>query len=200
MTLLAAAGALGYLVGSVPFSFIVARCTGIADVRAVGSGNVGATNVMRSAGRIPGVIALILDLGKGVAAVLLCGSLAGGEAGASVGAVSAVVGHVFPVWLGFRGGKGVATGAGAFIMLAPGAALAGVVGFALALVAFRIVSLASIVASATMAACAFALDYHRRIAWSAAAVAGLVIAMHARNVLRVLRGTESRIGPRQERS
>jgi len=117
-----------------------------------------------------------------------------------VGAVSAVVGHVFPVWLGFRGGKGVATGAGAFIMLAPGAALAGVVGFALALVAFRIVSLASIVASATMAACAFALDYHRRIAWSAAAVAGLVIAMHARNVLRVLRGTESRIGPRQERS
>lgn len=194
---MAAAGGLGYLIGSVPFSFLVARCTGIADVRAVGSGNVGATNVMRSAGKVPGIIALLLDVGKGVAAALLCGTVGGGESGAALGAVFAVVGHVFPVWLGFRGGKGVATGAGAFLVLAPGSALAGLVGFLLALGAFRIVSLASIAASASMAACAVALGYPRAIVWSSAAVALLVIAMHGGNVVRILRGTENRVGSRQ---
>jgi hypothetical protein len=117
-TVLALASA--YLLGSLPFSFLVARFFGVKDVRAVGSGNVGATNVMRSAGKVAGILAFLLDAAKGALAVLLAQRLFG-EASplGPAAAAAAVAGHMYPVWLGFRGGKGVATGAGAFLPLAP---------------------------------------------------------------------------------
>ena len=104
-----------YLIGSIPFSFLVARAFGVADVRRVGSGNVGATNVLRSAGKAAGAVALGLDVAKGALAVALAQRLAPGDPVLpAVAAAVAVLGHIYPVWLGFRGGKGVATGLGAF--------------------------------------------------------------------------------------
>ena len=101
----------GYLLGSIPFSFLVARLFGVADVRKVGSGNVGATNVARTAGKGPGLVAFLLDAGKGAAAVALAARFAGSPWPVFAGAL-AVLGHMFPPWLGGKGGKGVATGAG----------------------------------------------------------------------------------------
>src|SRR5262245_50737437 len=102
---------IGYAIGSIPFSFLVARLAGIEDVRTVGSGNVGATNVMRSAGKIPGIIALVLDGLKGAGTVWVARALGASERDVCIAGLCAVIGHLFPVWLGFRGGKGVATGA-----------------------------------------------------------------------------------------
>ena len=119
-----------YLLGSIPFSYLVARTRGV-DVRTVGSGNVGATNVMRSAGKAAGIAAFVLDAAKGALAALLARKVAPGLAVPPLAAVAAIVGHMYPVWLGFRGGKGVATGAGAFLPLAPLATVAGLVAFAL---------------------------------------------------------------------
>ena len=137
-----------YLVGSIPFSFLVARGFGVADVRRVGSGNVGATNVLRSAGRMAGGLALLLDAAKGAAASLLAMKLVPDqELTWALAAVAAVLGHMYPVWLRFQGGKGVATGLGAFAPLAPGAAVGGTVLFLLTLATTRYVSLGSIVGS-----------------------------------------------------
>ncbi len=109
-----------YFLGAMPFSFLVARLFGVKDVRAVGSGNVGATNVMRSAGKGAGILALLLDGSKGAVAVLLArGLTARRMPTVCVAGLVAMMGHLFPVWLGFRGGKGVATGAGLFLPLAP---------------------------------------------------------------------------------
>ena len=127
-----------YLIGSIPFSFLVARARGV-DVRRVGSGNVGATNVMRSAGTAAGLVAFALDAAKGAGAAWLAKELTGDASPEMAGvlpaaaAALAVLGHVFPVWLGFRGGKGVATGAGAFVPLAPVAAAVAIGAFALVL-------------------------------------------------------------------
>jgi glycerol-3-phosphate acyltransferase PlsY len=145
-TVLALASA--YLLGSLPFSFLVARFFGVKDVRAVGSGNVGATNVMRSAGKVAGILAFLLDAAKGALAVLLAQRLCG-EASplGPAAAAAAVAGHMYPVWLGFRGGKGVATGAGAFLPLAPLATAVGLSTFGLILAMTRYVSVASMSAA-----------------------------------------------------
>src|SRR5512136_2326876 len=116
--------AASYLLGSIPFSFLVARAFGVRDVRRVGSGNVGATNVLRSAGKAAGVLAFLLDAGKGAAAVALAARLVPGEpALPAAAALAAIVGHMYPMWLRFEGGKGVATGLGAFAPLVPMASL-----------------------------------------------------------------------------
>lgn len=184
-----------YLLGSVPFSFFVARWFGVKDVRQVGSGNVGATNVMRSAGKGAGLLAFVLDAGKGAAAAWLAGLV---EPPASIvpplAAAAAVLGHMYPVWLGFRGGKGVATGAGAFVPLAPAATAGALVVFAVTAGLTRYVSLGSVAGAAALATFAFILGSPPAVSWTAAFVAALVIWKHRANLQRLGKGTESRIG------
>jgi glycerol-3-phosphate acyltransferase PlsY len=183
-----------YLLGSIPFSYLVARRFGVADVRRVGSGNVGATNVMRAAGRTAGALALLLDASKGAAASLVAQRLAPGPFAPSVAAVLAVLGHMFPVWLSLRGGKGVATGAGAFLPLAPWAVAGGVVAFGVTAAATRYVSLGSCIGSIALAALAFSTSSSAATPWCATAAAALVVLKHRENLQRIAAGTESRLG------
>jgi glycerol-3-phosphate acyltransferase PlsY len=186
-----------YLLGSIPFSYLVARRWGIRDVRQVGSGNVGASNVMRAAGVLPGLLALLLDALKGGAAAMLAQRLDLGNWLPAGAASLAVVGHLFPVWIGFRGGKGVATGAGAFLPLAPLAAGAGLLSFGLALVATRYVSVSSLAGTATLAAATFALGSPAPVCAAAVVVASLIFWRHRGNLERLRAGSESRMGRRQ---
>jgi glycerol-3-phosphate acyltransferase PlsY len=191
--------AVAYLIGSIPFSFLVARAFGVHDVRRVGSGNVGATNVLRNAGKAAGALALLLDAGKGAAASALAGKLAPGDAVLpAAAAVAAVVGHMFPVWLRFEGGKGVATGLGAFAPLAPRAALAALLAFAVVAAGTRYVSLGSVAGGAALAALAFALRGPDPVAIAAAFTFALVVFRHRSNLRRILGGTERRMGQPRE--
>ena len=190
-----AVAALAYAVGSVPFSFLVARAFGVADVRRVGSGNVGATNVARSAGKAAGLLAFLCDASKGALAVGLAFVLFPGRpALAALAAVAAVVGHMYPVWLGFEGGKGVATGFGAFAPLVPAAALAALVAFAAVAALSRYVSIGSIAGALTLPAVAFAIAGPAPAAWAAAATAALVLWRHRSNLRRILDGLAPRRG------
>lgn len=191
--------AVAYLIGSIPFSFLVARAFGVHDVRRVGSGNVGATNVLRNAGKMAGALALLLDVGKGAAATALAGRLAPGDGSLpAAAAFAAVVGHMYPVWLRFEGGKGVATGLGAFAPLAPKAALGALVVFGLVAAAVRYVSLGSVAGALAMAGLVLALRGGDPVALAAAATAALVVFRHRSNLRRILGGTERRVGPPKE--
>lgn len=190
-------GLLGYALGSLPFSFIVARLFGVKDVRKVGSGNVGATNVMRSAGKLPGLLALILDGSKGAVTVGIARGLGASPDEACLAGIFAVIGHLFPVWLGFRGGKGVATSAGLFLPLAPLALSVAVAVFALSLLAFRYVSLASILASVALPAAVYFFGGTSVVALTALLAAALVIARHHANIARLLGGNEPKLGRRK---
>ena len=184
-----------YLVGSIPFSFLVARGFGVEDVRRVGSGNVGATNVLRSAGRRAGGLALLLDVAKGAAASLMAVTLAPDqELIWALAAVAAVLGHMYPVWLRFQGGKGVATGLGAFAPLTPVAALGATVLFLLTLGATRFVSLSSMAGAVGLFSFALVLGGPGPVAWAAAFTAGLVVLRHRSNVHRLWTGEEHRAG------
>ncbi|HEY7410238.1 MAG TPA: glycerol-3-phosphate 1-O-acyltransferase PlsY [Vicinamibacteria bacterium] len=191
----AAVAAAAYLVGSIPFSYLVARRRGV-DVRAVGSGNVGATNVMRSVGTGAGALAFFLDFAKGAAASLLALAVAGQGVAAALAAVMAVIGHMYPVWLGFRGGKGVATGAGAFLPLLPWATAAGLVAFAVVLALTRYASLGSIAGATVLAVTAFLMGGAQPVARAAAGMALLIVWKHRANIQRIAQGTESRVGSR----
>lgn len=201
---LAAAVLVGaYLLGSVSFSYLIVKLLRGKDVRTVGSGNAGATNVMRAAGKAPGIAALVLDLAKGVAAVLAARALAPPPAVVGGAAVAVVVGHIFPVYLGFRGGKGVATAAGAMGALDPGALALSLLVF-LVLVAWkRYVSLGSIAAAAAFPLFVWLLS--RRAGepadpWLLAAavlIAALVLFKHRGNLARLRAGTEARLGERR---
>ncbi len=184
-----------YLIGSIPFSYIVARAFGVADVRRVGSGNVGATNVLRNAGKPAGAVALGLDVAKGALAVALALRLAPGDAVLpAIAAAVAVVGHVYPVWLGFRGGKGVATGLGAFAVLEPAAALIALPIFGLAVATTQLASLGSVVGAASLAGLVLFFRGLDPVAISALASAALIVFKHRSNLRRILEGTERRLG------
>jgi glycerol-3-phosphate acyltransferase PlsY len=185
--------AAGYLLGSIPFSYLVARRWGITDVRQVGSGNVGATNVMRAAGKTAGILALVLDASKGVAAALLGQGLGLGGALPALAALAAILGHMYPPWLRFHGGKGVATGAGAFLLLQPLATVGGLLVFAVTAGLTRYVSLGSCVGAVALAALTFVLGGATPVAWCAAATAILVVWKHRANLERIAAGTESRL-------
>jgi glycerol-3-phosphate acyltransferase PlsY len=194
-TLLVLAGS--YLLGSIPFSYLVARAFGVGDVRKVGSGNVGATNVMRSAGKTAGVLAFLLDASKGGAATFLVGRLDPAEPlTPALAAIAAVLGHVFPLWLRFHGGKGVATGAGAFLPLAPAAAGLSMAVFVVSLAVFRYVSVSSIAAASSLPILAALFGAPRPVWLAAALCAGLIILKHRGNLERLRAGTESRLGRR----
>ena len=187
--------AFGYLTGSVPFAYLLARRRGV-DLRRTGSGNVGAANVLRTSGVPNAVLAMCLDAAKGALVVLLAQRLSGGPATAVAGGLAAVVGHIYPVWIGFRGGKGVATAAGVFVVLAPLAvAIAGGV-FALATWVTRYISVGSMTAAVTLAVTAAAADAPAAVAVGAVAAAVIVVHTHRGNLARLLAGTERRVGER----
>ena len=190
MTGIVLAAVIGYLLGSIPFGMVLTRVAGLGDIRGIGSGSIGATNVLRTGNKALAALTLLLDLAKGVAAVLI-GSIWGGDAMlAAAGAV--IFGHMFPVWLGFRGGKGVAAALGVLLVLAwKVAVLAALIWLATAAV-FRYSSLAALVAAvACIALAALLVDPAR--AGLIALIALLVILRHHENMRRLLAGTESRI-------
>jgi glycerol-3-phosphate acyltransferase PlsY len=191
---------IAYLIGSIPFGYLIVRLTSGADVRQTGSGGTGATNVSRRAGKVAGIVTLLLDALKGAVAVFFAAKLCDqfqvnwmiADWIVSGAAVAAIVGHIFPVWLGFRGGKGVAPGAGVFLVVAPFALLgAGVVFLAVVLLT-RYVSLGSVVAAATVPV--FVWLSGLRFPELACAVVGtfLIIFAHRANIGRLIRGTESK--------
>jgi glycerol-3-phosphate acyltransferase PlsY len=186
--------ALGYLLGSVPFGLILTRLGGAGDVRAIGSGSTGATNVLRTGRKGLAAATMLLDLTKGVAAVLLAGIFwPGVEIAAGAAAFGAIVGHCFPVWIGFRGGKGVATAAGASLALAWPVMLVCAGVWAATLALSRISSLASLAAigAAPLVALLFGLN---TIAAVLAAIAALVVVQHRGNIARLRAGTEAKVG------
>jgi glycerol-3-phosphate acyltransferase PlsY len=189
LTLLAAA-AIGYLLGSIPFGLLLTRLAGYGDIRQIGSGNIGATNVLRTGNRAAAVLTMLLDLVKGWAAVVIGEAWGVDAALAAAGCV--VIGHMFPVWLGFRGGKGVATALGVLIALAwPVALGAALVWLATALL-LHYSSLAALVAAVAAAILApFVAD--GATATVIAGIALLIILRHHANIRRLIAGTESRI-------
>ena len=187
-----------YLAGSVPFGLLLARFVAGVDVRQSGSGNIGATNVGRTAGRSLGVLTLLLDAGKGgisvAATALAMGAPHDGDWAAAAG-LAAFLGHVFPVWLGFRGGKGVATALGVFVVLSPWLALLSTVAFAASLGATRIASVGSMTAAAVMAAgCALFHGIESPVTKVAAVIFLVILVRHQANIRRMLHGQESRLG------
>jgi glycerol-3-phosphate acyltransferase PlsY len=187
----------GYLLGSIPFAFLMARRLGGVDVRAAGSGNVGAANVLRTT-RVSVAIAVVaLDLAKGSAAVWLAGELGAGVAARAVTGVAAVIGHVYPIWLRFRGGKGVAVAAGVFGVLAPPATAIAVAIFVTTVWATRYVSLGSIIAALALpplVGSVGATSDSEPLVYAAAAAAALILFRHRGNLRRLLNRTERRLG------
>ena len=183
----------GYAMGSVPFAFLVARRAGI-DVRVAGSGNVGAANVLRTTGTPLGVLVLMLDIAKGAAAVFVARLAAGSRASMAAAGAAAIVGHIYPVWLRFHGGKGVAVAAGVFAVLAPIAAAIAATVFLATVWATRLVSLGSVIATVTLPSAAWLAGSPRVVVIAAAAVGALILFRHRANVRRIVRGTERRVG------
>ena len=201
-----------YLIGSIPFSFLIVKMTTGADIREVGSRNVGATNVARSFGKLPGIVALLLDAAKGYGAVALAKWVTasrdwpiafGGDSSpihsrafwVTLCALVAVIGHMFPVWLRFHGGKGVATGAGAFLALDPLALAAGLIVFAIVVIATRFVSLGSIVSAASIPL--FLRFLTHAPFWTTVlsiAISMLIIVKHHANIARLATGSERKMG------
>jgi acyl phosphate:glycerol-3-phosphate acyltransferase len=195
----AACGLLGFALGAIPFAWILGRLGGL-DLRRVGSGNIGATNLSRSMGYRIGLVAFLLDGAKGAAAVLVARRFAPGAESAPLWAGGmAVAGHMFTPFLRFRGGKGVATGAGVFAVLAPASLLFAFGVFALTLAIGRMVSLASVLASMALPLAQLALGASTGIVLLASLVGGMVIARHRANLARILQGTENRIGGNKSR-
>jgi glycerol-3-phosphate acyltransferase PlsY len=186
--------AVGYALGSIPFAFLVARRVAGVDLRRAGSGNVGAANVLRLTRWSAGLGVALLDAAKGSAAVWLAGLAGGDTAARTLAGVGAVVGHVYPVWLRFQGGKGVATSGGAFLLLAPPAAALAAAAFLLVAWTTRYVSLGSVSAAVTLPAAAGLLGADRAIVGGALGAAALVVFRHRSNLGRLWRGGERRLG------
>ncbi len=187
--------ALGYLLGAIPFGLLLTRAAGLGDVRKIGSGNIGATNVLRTGNKALAAATLLLDGAKGTAAVLLAGMFAGADMALLAG-LAAVLGHMFPVWLGFKGGKGMATAIGVLLGAAWPVGL-GICAIWLVMTGvFRISSLSALAGIALAPVLALGLA-DGRVALLALMVAVLVFWRHQENIARLLAGTEPRIGNRQ---
>ena len=189
---------IGYLVGSLPIGYLLTQGTRGVDLRRVGSGNVGATNVYRTSGLGMAIGVMLADAGKGAAAVLLGGgpstSLGAGGVSAVAAGVAAVAGHVYPVWLGFRGGKGVATASGAFGVLSPLPTAIAAAAFALTVYRSRFVSLGSIVATIVLPIVEWLTPGLRAVDVGATLAAALILFRHRGNMARLRSGTERAMG------
>lgn len=183
-------GLLSYLLGSVPFGVVVARSMGLGDLRQIGSGNIGATNVMRTGNRFAGILTFALDAGKGAVAAAIAWALFGEDAG-QVAALAAFLGHIYPVYLGFRGGKGVATFIGTALVLSWPVALSVCAIWALVFSLSRYSSLAALVACIASPLLAVMLGYGSMLLLFAL-LAAMVVYKHAENIRRLRDGTESR--------
>jgi acyl phosphate:glycerol-3-phosphate acyltransferase len=186
---------LGYLAGSVPFAYLLARRAGI-DVRRVGSGNVGAANVLRSTGPWRGVVVMALDVAKGICAVLLAQQASGQAPLIAATGAAAVVGHIYPVWLRFHGGKGVAVAAGVFGILTPLATAAAAAIFLLTVWMTRYISLGSIAATLVLPPVAWTLGAPDAVVLAATGTAVLILFRHRANLHRLAAGTERKMGVR----
>jgi glycerol-3-phosphate acyltransferase PlsY len=186
---------VGYLLGSIPFGYLIVRWRKGIDVRTTGSKSIGATNVWRNLGLAGFLATFFLDAGKGLVSVLLASSLSGDDPRSMAAAgVAAILGHIFPVWLAFRGGKGVATSVGVFSVLAPAPMAVSIALFVLVFAMWGYVSLASIASTAFFPAAAYVMDQTPTAIILAAVVVGaLVIVKHRSNIGRLLSGTESRM-------
>jgi glycerol-3-phosphate acyltransferase PlsY len=186
---------LGYLTGSVPFAFLLARRAGV-DVRLAGSGNVGAANVLRTTGAWRGVAVMALDVAKGASAIALAQLTSASGALIALSGAAAVVGHVYPVWLRFHGGKGVAVAAGVFGVLTPLATLVAAALFMLTVAWTRYISLGSIAAVVALPPVALITGAPTAVVATAAATGALILFRHRANIRRLRRGTERRMGVR----
>jgi len=191
-----------YLIGAVPIGYLVGRAFGVADIRRHGSGNIGATNVLRTAGWLPAILTLGGDIAKGYLAVVAGAALAAGPIGAEPGvlaasAVAAVIGNCWSVFLGFRGGKGVATALGALLRIVPLAVLPAALVWLVVTVSFRYVSLSSILAAACVPLGALLLGLSAPFVIAAFAISAIVVARHHANITRLLAGHEPKFGQRR---
>jgi len=185
-----------YLIGAIPVGFLVARAAGSADIRRAGSGSIGATNVLRTLGVLPAVLTLVGDIVKGYLAVTAARAIGTEAWAAAAGAVAAVTGNCWPVFLAFRGGKGVATGLGAFLALIPWAIAPAAALWIVVTAISRYVSLASIVACVSLPVSAALLGYPRHAVIAAVVTAAIIIWRHRKNIARLASGSESRLGER----
>ncbi len=190
MPLLFTAGIFGYLLGSIPFGLLLTQLAGFGDIRRIGSGNIGATNVLRTGSRSLAALTLAMDLAKGTAAVVIAQGWGPGAGHVAAGCV--IIGHMFPVWLGFRGGKGVATALGVLIPLAWPVALGTALMWLATAAVTRYSSLAALVAAVAGGGMA-GLVSDRMTAWLIAGIALLIVVRHHENIRRLLAGSESRI-------
>jgi glycerol-3-phosphate acyltransferase PlsY len=191
---------VGYLLGSIPFGYLLVRVFLGSDVRTTGSGNIGATNVARTSPAL-GFVTLLLDALKGFAAVVLVSTMYPGDRELKfIAALAAVCGHIFPVWLKFRGGKGVATGLGSFLLLTPKAIVVALGIFIVVAVALRYVAFASIIAAASLPVLALLLgEGHNSTELALVAAASLlIISKHHQNIRRMLSGTEPKFQLRRK--
>jgi glycerol-3-phosphate acyltransferase PlsY len=198
--------AAAYLLGSIPFGLLVGKLFGGADVRTAGSGNIGATNVARVAGPLAGILTLLLDAAKGAFAVVLAARLSDQSATwMMIAGLCALVGHCFPIWLGFHGGKGVATAAGVFLVLCPPAFLGSIILFVLVVVYWRYVSLGSMSAAAAMPLLIyfFWAPHHAppyAVTFGSLAAALLIVYKHDANIQRLVQGDEPKFSFRKKPS
>jgi glycerol-3-phosphate acyltransferase PlsY len=183
---------VAYLLGSIPFGYLLIRSTEGKDIRSFGSGNIGATNVFRKS-RLAGILTLVLDAGKGYLAVVLAGWMGGSAQWQAAAAVCAIIGHVFPIWLRFKGGKGVATGCGAYLALSPLAVSTTLGLFLLILLLTRYISASSIGATAFFPFWAYLYGEPAPVLFWAVVGAVLIIAKHHQNIRRLLSGTENKL-------
>jgi glycerol-3-phosphate acyltransferase PlsY len=188
--------AAAYLIGSIPFALILARRWGAADLRRIGSGNLGAANVLRASGLTAGVLVAALDIAKGAVSVVLAQRLGGAGAGPAAAGVAAIVGHVYPLWLGFRGGKGVATACGVFTVLTPLAVPPALAIFLASVWVTKYVSVGSVLASVVLPTVAYVTGSSGPVLGAAVAASALIVFRHRSNLARLREGTERRFGAR----
>lgn len=201
MSAILAIGA-AYLIGAVPIGYLVGRAFGVTDIRRHGSGNIGATNVLRTAGRLPAILTLAGDIAKGYLAVVTGAALVAGQPGAAAGvmaasAVAAVIGNCWSVFLGFRGGKGVATGLGVLLKIVPLAVLPAALVWLVVTISFRYVSLGSVLAAVCVPLGALLLGAPPPFALAAFAISAIIVARHHANITRLLAGHEPKLGHRR---
>jgi len=190
---------MGYAIGSVPFALLLARRWGAPDLRAIGSGNLGAANVFRASGVTAGILVAALDITKGALSVTIARHLSDQAAAPAAAGLAAIVGHIYPIWIRFRGGKGVATACGVFSVLTPPAMLPALTIFALTVWLTKYISLGSVLATLALPPSAYVMGSPAAAVVAAFAAATLIVFRHRSNLARLHLGQERRLGVRAPR-